>query len=54
MGDITVRVTNTLNQGASDESIGYGNMILHYEFDDGQPTSTGNYDADETDPTSLW
>jgi hypothetical protein len=25
-GDVTVRVTNTLDQGAGDESIGYGDM----------------------------
>jgi hypothetical protein len=54
MGDVTVRVTNTLDSGATDESIGYGNMVLHYEFDDGRPVSTGNYDAGVTDPTSLW
>jgi hypothetical protein len=25
-GDVTITVSNTLDQGASDESIGYGNM----------------------------
>jgi len=32
-GDVTVRVTNTLDQGASDESIGYGDMNFEYDFD---------------------
>jgi hypothetical protein len=31
MGDITVRLTNTLDQDANDESIGYGDM--HFEYD---------------------
>jgi hypothetical protein len=32
-GDVTIRVSNTLDQGASDESIGYGDMKLEYDFD---------------------
>jgi hypothetical protein len=53
-GDVTVRLTNTLDQGAGDESIGYGDMHFEYEFNDGRPETTGNYDAGEIDPTSLW
>ena len=31
---MTITVTNTLDQGAGDESIGYGDMKLEYEFGD--------------------
>ena len=54
MGDVTVTVTTTLDQGAADESFGIGNMRLHYEFDDGRPVSEGDYDEGETNPTALW
>ena len=36
-GDITIRVTNTLDQGAGDESIGYGDMEFEYDFDNSVP-----------------
>ena len=35
-GDVTVRITNTLDQGTGDESIGYGDMYFEYEFDNGE------------------
>ena len=58
MGDVTIKVTNTLDQGASDESIGYGDMKLEYEFgafDFVLPTeSPVNVDEGERNPTALW
>jgi hypothetical protein len=57
MGDVTVRLTNTLDQGATDESIGYGDMNFKYEFDptvEWNPPSTTNPDEGEVDPTALW
>jgi hypothetical protein len=54
LGDVTAKVTNTLDQGAADESIAIGNMRLHYEFDDGRPVSEGDYDEGEVNPTGLW
>jgi hypothetical protein len=55
MGDVTIRVTNTLDQGANDESIGYGDMRLNYEFNDGRPTpATTNIDDGVSDPSGLW
>jgi hypothetical protein len=54
MGDVTAKVTTTLDQGAGDESFGIGNMRLHFEFDDGRPVSEGDYDEGETNPTALW
>jgi hypothetical protein len=58
MGDVTVRVTTTLDQGAGDESIGYGQMNFQYQFDDGTPrewpeTSPAVYDPSEN-PTANW
>jgi hypothetical protein len=58
MGDVTVRVTTTLDQGASDESIGYGQMNFQYQFDDGTPkvwpeVSPARYDMSEN-PTANW
>jgi hypothetical protein len=54
-------VTNTLDQGAGDESIGYGDMNFEYDFD---PTvewipqfpeiSPANYDTGVSNPDSLW
>jgi hypothetical protein len=60
--EVTVWVTNTLDQGAGDESIAYGDMRFTYEFTDGgeepEPewpaTSPGNYDFDVEKPTGLW
>jgi hypothetical protein len=58
MGDVTIKVTNTLDQGASDESIGYGDMKLEYEFGDFTfvlPTeSPVNVDEGVRNPTELW
>jgi hypothetical protein len=56
-GDVTIRITNSLDQGAGDESIGYGNMDLMYEFDDGNQgptTSPADYDNGDTDATRYW
>jgi hypothetical protein len=57
-GDVTITVSNTLDQGAGDESIGYGNMEFEYEFDDGSfayPTrSPGDYDHGNDNPTGEW
>jgi hypothetical protein len=50
MGDVTIRITNTLDQGATDESIGYGDMALNYEFDDGTPSYTNDIDEGISDP----
>ena len=33
MGKVTFRITNTLNQGANDESIGVGDLRITYDFD---------------------
>jgi hypothetical protein len=54
MGDITIRVTNTLDQGATDESIGYGDMKFTYDFNDGRNPNMVDVDEDEPNPTSLW
>jgi hypothetical protein len=62
MGDVTIRVTNTLDQDANDESIGYGDMSLDYDYDPTvewpervYPTaSPANYDEGHNNPTSLW
>jgi hypothetical protein len=57
---VRVEITNTLDSGAGDESIGYGNMNFEFEFDDGMfeyPTSSPAYyynDEDEENPTGLW
>jgi hypothetical protein len=60
--EVRVVITNTLDQGAGDESIGYGDMQFTYEFSDDveeeEPewpaTSPGNYDFDVENPTGLW
>jgi hypothetical protein len=65
MGDITVRLTNTLDQDANDESIGYGDMHLEYDYNGEIPemiiddvavieTSPADYDAGIEDPSGLW
>jgi hypothetical protein len=59
MGDVTVTITNTLDQGKKDESIGFGNMRFDYLFDDGTagfPTeSPAYYDGPEVEnPSELW
>jgi hypothetical protein len=54
MGDVTVRVSNTLNQGATDESIGYGDMEFVYEFSEGRETDIMNVDEGVENPTELW
>jgi hypothetical protein len=33
---VTVEITNTLDQGLGDESIGYGELQLLMDFDDGE------------------
>ena len=52
-------MTNSLDQGATDESIGIGDMRLKYKFDPNvegttATTSPANYDAGEENPTGLW
>jgi hypothetical protein len=54
MGDVTVRITNTLDQGAGDESIGYGEMNFVYEFNDGRTTDVQDVDEGVENPTALW
>jgi hypothetical protein len=54
MGDVTVRITNTLDQGAGDESIGYGDMNFVYEFGEGRATGVIDVDDGVTNPTALW
>jgi hypothetical protein len=57
MGDVTVRVTTTLDQGAGDESIGYGNMQFNYDFDPSIPwvqPSSNDFDDGVDNPMSLW
>jgi hypothetical protein len=61
MGDVTIRITNTLDQGATDESIGYGDMSFTYQFDPDHedqirlPTvSPAKYDNGVHNPTELW
>ena len=54
MGDITVRITNTLDQGAGDESIGYGDMSFVYEFGEGRETGVIDVDDGVDNPTALW
>jgi len=56
-GAITIRVTNTLDQGANDESIGYGDMNFDYEFDPTvpwNPPRINNYDPADVDSTEQW
>jgi len=58
-GDIEVRITNTLDQGAGDESIGFGEMRLVYKFDpnvEWVPALVGDYDDDEgnENPITEW
>jgi hypothetical protein len=60
MGDVMIKVTNQLDQGAGDESIGYGDMEVTYEYDTSVewvrlPTeSPANYDEGVENPTGLW
>jgi hypothetical protein len=54
MGDVTVRVTNTLDQGAGDESIGYGDMNFEYEFGEGRTTDINDVDEGVENPSALW
>jgi hypothetical protein len=51
---VTVRITTTLDQGATDESLGYGEMGFEYFFNDGRPSTTNDFDDGEEDPTALW
>jgi hypothetical protein len=43
-----------LDQNAQDESIGYGEMNFEYEFNDGRPSTTNDFDDEEENPTLLW
>jgi hypothetical protein len=56
--EVHVYITNTLDQGPADESIGYGSMRFYYEFDpEGTvfPTeSPASYDHGVENPTGLW
>lgn len=60
MGNLEVRVTNTLDQGAGDESIGIGDFKLVYDYDPAVeevvwPTeSPANYDGGDATPTHNW
>jgi hypothetical protein len=61
MGNLEVRITNTLDQGAGDESIGIGEFKLEYDYDPNVeaeqtwPTeSPGDYDNGMANPSSLW
>jgi hypothetical protein len=62
MGKLEVRVTNTLDQGASDESIGVGDFKLVYDYDPSVeevektwPTeSPAMVDRDIPNPTEKW
>ena len=54
MGDVTIRVTSTLDQGANDESIGIGDMHIEYDYDPSVEwvrPNTRNYDEGKTNPT---
>jgi hypothetical protein len=57
MGDVTVRVTSTLDQGANDESLGIGDMHIEYDYDPSvewvQP-NTKDFDEGVDNPTKLW
>jgi hypothetical protein len=58
-GDLTVRITNTLDQNPDDESIGYGDLHLYYHWNDGSvpmpDVSPAFYDhAYQGDATDLW
>jgi hypothetical protein len=33
MGDVTVKITNTLDQGTGDESIAFGDLTFEYDYD---------------------
>jgi len=57
MGKVTFRITNTLDQGAGDESIGVGNLRITYDFDpnvEWNPPQTINPDEDVANPMDLW
>jgi hypothetical protein len=55
MGDLTIRVTNTLDQGAGDESIGVGEFRLIYEVDPSiEVPLVIDYDDHVVDPDELW
>jgi hypothetical protein len=43
-----------LDQGATDESLGYGEMNFEYFFNDGRPQTTVDFDDGEENPTMLW
>jgi hypothetical protein len=60
-GAITVRITNTLDQGAGDESIGYGDMKFTMDYDpsvewvrEWPSVSPADYDAGVENPDGLW
>jgi hypothetical protein len=54
MGDVMIKITNTLDQGAGDESIGYGEMRFTYDFEDGRSPNMIDVDEEEDNPTALW
>jgi len=43
-GDVTVTITNTLDETPDNESLGYGELQLIMDFDDGQQPNIGNPD----------
>jgi hypothetical protein len=53
-GDVEVRISSTLDQGATDESIGYGEMNFEYVFEDGNPIVEADYDEGVADPMEHW
>jgi hypothetical protein len=61
-GDVTVRISNNLDEDVNNEAIGWSELRFGYEYD---PTVTereenpfasspADYDYDHSDPTSLW
>jgi hypothetical protein len=56
-GDLTILVTNTLDEQVNNEAIGYGDMKFEYFYNQLPPFSvstTNNYDQIEENPTGLW
>jgi hypothetical protein len=67
MGDVTIRLTNTLDQNPDDEAIGWGNLKLEFDYIGDLPepepvveeepeevTSPADYDHGVEDPSGLW
>jgi hypothetical protein len=57
MGRVTIRITNTLDQGAGDESMGVGDLRVTYDYDpnvDWNPPQVMNPDEDAVNPMDNW